>query len=89
MSASKRSRSGRNVVKPLVVAVALSLPGAAALAEDMSRVVTTRADQNIHQQMAATACMRSPGTRNPTCPSRASLAVQRMTRAARGGIPVG
>jgi len=50
MSASKRSRSGRNVVKPLVVAVALSLPGAAALAEDMSQVVTTRADQNIHQQ---------------------------------------
>jgi hypothetical protein len=47
MNSSKRSRS---TLKPLVVAVALSLPGAAALAEDMSQVVTTRADQNISQQ---------------------------------------
>ena len=50
MSSSKRSRIGRHMVKPLVIAVALSLPGAAALAEDMSHVVTTRADQNIDQQ---------------------------------------
>jgi hypothetical protein len=50
MNSSKRSRIGRNMVKPLVIAVALSLPAAAALAEDMSHVVTTRADQNIDQQ---------------------------------------
>ena len=50
MSSSKRSRIRRHMVKPLVIAVALSLPRAAALAEDMSHVVITRADQNIDQQ---------------------------------------
>ena len=50
MNSSKRSRSGRYIARPVVIAVALSLPGAAALAEDVSNVVTTRADQNIDQQ---------------------------------------
>jgi hypothetical protein len=50
MSSSKRSRIGRHMARPVVIAVALSLPGAAAFAEDMSNVVTTRADQNIDQQ---------------------------------------
>jgi len=43
-------RLGRNVVKPLVVAVALALPGTAAFAASMEDVVKTRADQNIDEQ---------------------------------------
>jgi hypothetical protein len=50
MSSSNRSRMTRNMVKPIVVAVALALPGAAALAADMGNVVTTRVDQNIDEQ---------------------------------------
>src|SRR5690348_4754703 len=50
MSSGKRSRVGRNVVKPIVLAVALALPGAACYAESMTDVVTTRSDQNIHEQ---------------------------------------
>jgi len=50
MSSSNRNRMTRNMVKPIVVAVALALPGAAALAADMSNVVTTRSDQNIEEQ---------------------------------------
>ena len=50
MSSSNRSRMTRNMVKPIVVAVALALPGAAAFAADMSNVVTTRAEQNIDEQ---------------------------------------
>ena len=50
MSSGKRSRVGRNVVKPLVVAVALALPSAASFAASMSDVVTTRSDQNIDEQ---------------------------------------
>ena len=42
--------SKRNVIRPLVVAMALALPGSAALAAQMDDVVTTRADQNIDQQ---------------------------------------
>ena len=49
MSSGKRSRVGRNVVKPIVVAVALALPGAASFAASMTDVVTTRSDQNIPQ----------------------------------------
>jgi hypothetical protein len=48
MSSGKRVE--RNVVKPLVVAVALALPGAAALAASIDDVVKTRADQNIDEQ---------------------------------------
>ena len=47
---SSGKRVGRNVVKPLVVAVALALPGAAAFAASMDDVVKTRADQNIDEQ---------------------------------------
>jgi hypothetical protein len=50
MSSSNRSRMTRNMVKPIVVAVALALPGAGAFAADMSNVVTTRSDQNIDEQ---------------------------------------
>jgi hypothetical protein len=50
MSSGKRSRVGRNVVKPIVVAVALALPGAASFAASMTDVVTTRSDQNIDEQ---------------------------------------
>lgn len=50
MSLAKRSRVGRNVVKPLVVAVALALPSAAAFAASISDVVMTRSDQNIDEQ---------------------------------------
>ena len=42
--------SKRNVIRPLVIAMALALPGSAALAAQMDDVVTTRADQNIDQQ---------------------------------------
>ena len=50
MSSGKRSRVGRNIVKPIVVAVALALPGAASFAASMTDVVTTRSDQNIDEQ---------------------------------------
>src|SRR5678815_3737036 len=50
MSSGKRSRVGRNIVKPVVVAVALALPGAASFAASMTDVVTTRSDQNIDEQ---------------------------------------
>jgi len=42
--------SKRNVIRPLVIAMALALPGSAALGAQMDDVVTTRADQNIDQQ---------------------------------------
>jgi len=47
---SSGKRVGRNVVKPLVLAVALALPGTAAVAASMDDVVKTRADQNIDEQ---------------------------------------
>jgi hypothetical protein len=47
---STGKRVGRNVVKPLVVALALALPGTAAFAASMDDVVKTRADQNIDEQ---------------------------------------
>lgn len=50
MSLGKRSRVKRNLVKPLVVAVALALPGTAAFAATMTNVVTTRSDQNVEEQ---------------------------------------
>lgn len=50
MSSGKRSRVGSNVVKPIVLAVALTLPGAAAYAASMTDVVTTRSDQNVYEQ---------------------------------------
>lgn len=50
MSSVKRSRVNRNLIKPMVLAVALALPGAAAMAASMDDVVTTRNDQNIDQQ---------------------------------------
>jgi hypothetical protein len=37
-------------VKPLVIAIALALPGSAAMAESMDNVVKTKWDQNIDQQ---------------------------------------
>jgi len=42
--------SKRNVIRPLVIAMALALPGSAALGAQMDDVVPTRADQNIDQQ---------------------------------------
>jgi len=42
--------SKRNVIRPLVIAMALALPGSVALAAQMDDVVTTRADQNIDRQ---------------------------------------
>jgi len=47
---SSAKREGRTVVKPLVVAIALALPGAASFAASMDDVVKTRADQNIDEQ---------------------------------------
>ncbi|MEO8628019.1 MAG: hypothetical protein ABI612_07940 [Betaproteobacteria bacterium] len=46
----KEGRPTRNLVKPLVFAVALSVPLSAAFAADMGDVVKTRADQTIDQQ---------------------------------------
>jgi hypothetical protein len=46
----KEGRPTRNLVKPLVFAVALSLPLSAAFAAEMGDVVKTRADQTIDQQ---------------------------------------
>lgn len=50
MSSGKRSRVGRNVVKPMVLAIALALPAAASYGESMTDVVRTRSDQNVYQQ---------------------------------------
>jgi len=47
---SSAKREGRTIVKPLVVAIALALPGAASFAASMDDVVRTRADQNIDEQ---------------------------------------
>ena len=69
MSSSKRSRIGHHMVKPVVIAVALSLPGAAVLAEDMSNVVTTRADQNIDQQYGRDSVYAKGAPNAPTAPN--------------------
>jgi hypothetical protein len=47
MSSVKRSSVIRHVAKPLVVAIAFALPGAAAFAATMNDVVTTRSDQSV------------------------------------------
>src|SRR6266571_2388843 len=46
----KRHHPKCSVVKPMVVAIALIMPGSAALAASMNDVVTTRPDQSIDQQ---------------------------------------
>jgi len=46
----RHTRSKRNVVRPMVLALALALPLSAAVAVQMGDVVTTRADQNIDEQ---------------------------------------
>src|SRR6476659_990860 len=71
---SSGKRVGRNVVKPLVVAVALALPGTAAFAASMDDVVKTRADQNLDEQYgrdSVSAFSRDAKPRNPE--SQASL----------------
>lgn len=51
MNSSKQSyRVKPGVVKPLVLAIALSLSGTAAFAESIENVVKTRSDQNIDEQ---------------------------------------
>lgn len=40
----------KHVLKPIVIAVALALPGTAAFAESFDQVVKTRADQNVDEQ---------------------------------------
>ncbi len=47
---NRLANSKRNLIRPIVMAVALALPGAATMSADMSDVVKTRADQNIDQQ---------------------------------------
>jgi len=44
------TRSTRSVVRPMILALALALPGAVAIAVQMGDVVTTRADQNVDEQ---------------------------------------
>jgi len=46
----RHTRPQRNVVRPVVLALALTLPLSAAVAVQMGDVVTTRADQNIDEQ---------------------------------------
>jgi hypothetical protein len=43
-------RISQGHIKPIALAIALALPGAAALAQPLSDVVTTRADQTVTQQ---------------------------------------
>ena len=50
MNAFDARKSLKRRLKPLVVALALALPGSAALAAAMDDVVRTRPDQNIDQQ---------------------------------------
>jgi len=40
----------RNVIRPIVLALSLALPGAVAICAELSDVVKTRPDQNIDQQ---------------------------------------
>lgn len=40
----------QSTIKPMVLAIALALPAASSIAASMSEVVTTREDQDIHQQ---------------------------------------
>jgi len=50
MNASDTCHPLKRCVKPLIIALALALPGSAALAASMDDVVKTRPDQNIDQQ---------------------------------------
>jgi len=50
MNAFNTRQSLKRRVKPLIIALAVALPGSAALAASMDDVVKTRADQNIDQQ---------------------------------------
>ncbi len=50
MNSSNKSDLPKRSLKPIVVALALALPGSAAVAASMDDVVETRADQNIDQQ---------------------------------------
>jgi len=50
MNTSHKYRHPKRSVKPVVLALALALPGSAALAASTNDVVTTRADQSINQQ---------------------------------------
>jgi hypothetical protein len=50
MNTSTIRRQARNGMKPLALALVLTLPGAAAIAASMDDVVKTRTDQNIQEQ---------------------------------------
>jgi len=61
----RHTRPKRNVVRPVVLALALTLPLSAAVAVQMGDVVTTRADQNIDEQYGRDSVYAlSPGSKH-------------------------
>jgi len=73
----RQTRSKRNVARPMVLALALALPLSAAVAMQMGDVVTTRADQNVHEQYGRDSVYAlSPGSKQ-SMPGQA-LSVDRL-----------
>ncbi len=66
----KESRPTRNLVKPLIFAVALSLPISSAFAAEMGDVVKTRADQTIDQQYGRDSVYAFSPEAKPMTPER-------------------
>jgi len=76
-SSEKFGRVQVSMIKPVVLAIALALPGAAAFAESFDDVVKTRADQNIDEQYGrdsvyAFSRYSKPATPDQTGPSPVS-----------------
>jgi len=72
MNATSTSRRPKRSLKPVVIALALALPGSAALAASMGDIVTTRADQNVDQQYGRDSVYAFSPDRKPLTPERTS-----------------
>ena len=72
MNATSTSRRPKRSLKPVVIALALVLPGSAALAASMGDIVTTRADQNIDQQYGRDSVYAFSLDKKPLTPERTS-----------------
>jgi len=68
-------------LKPIVIALALALPGSAAIAASMNDVVETRADQNVSQQFGRDSVYGFSAEDKPLSPEDTS-AIQRGESAA-------
>lgn len=72
MNATSTSRRLKRSLKPVVIALALALPGSAALAASMGDIVTTRADQNIDRQYGRDSVYAFSPDKKPLTPERTS-----------------